>query len=125
MFSFQKRIAAVLAVTAALSLALTSCTGAKSYSSPESLIAAYTNAGGVCEDQVKAPESMVSEGAHGIFCMPSMTFMVVFNTEDHKNRYIARTGDHDGYRVAGDRWIVSGEKGDANILDQLGGKKIS
>lgn len=118
------RTVSVLVAAAALLLSLTSCSGGESYSSPESLVTAYTDAGGVCEDQLEAPESMVSEGAHGIFCMPSMTFMVVFDSEDHKNRYIARTGENDGYRIAGDRWLVSGESEDADILNKLGGKKL-
>lgn len=102
-------------------LALTGC-GA-SYSSPEALEQAYVDAGGACKAPAEIPESMLSEGAHGVLCGPPMTFLIVFDSSEAKDRYLARTGDSELISYGGDRWIASSEESD--IVSQLGGSEIS
>lgn len=108
-------------------LALAGCSAApSSYSSPEALQKAYTDAGGDCEKPMEVGEDMLSEGAHGIACGDPIVFLIVFDSEDAKNRYIARTGGSEGYRVGGERWLATGIAGDdaKESLDKLGGEPI-
>ncbi|WP_341942333.1 hypothetical protein [Microbacterium sp. LWH10-1.2] len=114
------RVAATLAL-GILATALTACSGAPaSYSSPEALKSAYVDAGGACDKTLEVGEDMLSEGAHGVFC--GFTILIVFDDEDAKNRYLARTGDVESYTVSGERWLASGD--DRDVLDKLGGSPV-
>lgn len=116
------RRAAMTLTLGALAMTLAACSsGGSGYSSPEDLKSAYVDAGGTCENGFEAGEDMLSEGAHGIIC-ESMTILIVFDSEDAKNRYLARTGSSESYTVGGDRWLALGE--DKDVLDKLGGSSI-
>ena len=114
--------AALVLMLGAMASVLVSCSGGSTaYSSPESLKDSYVEAGGSCGKPLEVGEDMLSEGAHGFIC-ESMTFLIVFDSEDAKNRYVARTGSAEVYAVGGDRWLASGD--DRDVLDKLGGRPI-
>lgn len=101
-------------------LMLTGCAGgATGYDSPEALQEAYVEAGGECANSTDLPESMVSEGAHSILC-EDLSMLIVFDSTEAKDRYVARTGDSEQERVSGERWLVSGENV-AELAGALGG----
>lgn len=102
-----------VAAIAVLALALAGCSQT-TYASPNALHKAYVDAGGPCQESPEEiPESMLSEGSHGLLCIDDevMAMLVVFDDEKAKDRYIARvdTGDYEGEIIAGDRWAVAGE----------------
>lgn len=104
-------------------LALTGCGGAPTYTSPESLADAYVEAGGDCDDPQDVPEAMLSEGAHGVLCAQPMAMLIVFDTAEAKDRYLARTGDSDLVSYGGERWLASGEVPD--VVSKLGGNEVT
>lgn len=97
--------AAALAVV----LALAGCAGEKTYDSPEALLSAYTSAGGACADPEEVPEDMVGKGAHALLCSEGVTMLLVFDSEEATNRYIAQVSGAEGEMIAGTRWVVVGE----------------
>jgi hypothetical protein len=104
-------------------LLLSGCAGTSSYSSPESLASAYVTAGGECADPQDIPEAMLSEGAHGVLCAQPLAVLIVFDSSEAKNRYLARTGDSGMISYGGDRWLASGESRD--VVSKLGGAEVA
>lgn len=115
--------AAILAVAA---LALTGCSSPATYASPESLTDAYVKHGGECSNPQDIPEAMLSEGAHGILCGggdDAMAILIVFDSTEAKDRYIARTGgDSDMVGYGGERWLALSEVSD--VVSKLGGSEV-
>lgn len=105
-------------------LALAGCSSAPSYASPESLTDAYVEHGGECDNPQEIPESMLSEGAHGMLCGgDAMAMLIVFDSTEAKNRYIARTGGDSGMvGYGGDRWLAMSEVSD--VVSKLGGSEV-
>ena len=104
-------------------LALAGCSGSTTYSSPAALADAYVEAGGECDNPQEVPESMLSEGAHGILCAQPMTMLIVFDSAENKDRYLARTGGTELISYGGERWLASGEV--ADVVSKLGGSEVS
>ena len=105
-------------------LALAGCSAeGTTYSSPEALTDAYVEAGGECDNPQEVPEAMLSEGAHGVICAQPLTTLIVFDSEEDMDRYLARTGDVEMVSYGGERWVASGEVGD--VVSKLGGSEIS
>lgn len=125
----HKSIRALLAAgaIAALAVAITACSGGgATYSSPEALKQAYVDAGGSCDNEMEVGEDMMSEGAHGIICAQPVAMLIVFDSEEAKDRYLARTGElgeSDWVTYGGERWLATGEPED--VLSNLGGSEIS
>lgn len=117
------RALAAAGAVAALAVALSACSGgATTYSSPEALKDAYVEAGGSCDDPIEVGEDMLSEGAHGIACTDPITFLIVFDSQEAKDRYVARTGESDMVSYGGERWLASSESGD--VISKLGGSQV-
>lgn len=105
-------------------LVLAGCSGGgATYSSPESLSDAYVEAGGSCDKPQKLPESMLSEGAHGVMCAQPLAMLIVFDSAEAKDRYLARTGGSEMISYGGERWLASGEVGD--VVSKLGGSEVT
>ena len=105
-----------------MAVGLTGCAASATYSSPEALKDAYVEGGGNCDEPLEVDEDMLSEGAHGIVCADPITFLIVFDSEEAQDRYIARTGEVDDYRYGGERWIASSESSD--LISKLGGSEV-
>lgn len=121
----MKRAILSLSVVA---LALAGCAPAAptdvSYDTPESLLEAYVEAGGECSEQRDIPAELMSEGAHTILCIEGVTMMIVFDSEEQANGYVADVaGNNDSEIVRGDRWVVIGESVEAYAGD-LGGRVL-
>lgn len=102
-------------------LTMTGCAATSAtYASPEALHEAYVDAGGECADPQEVPESMVGDGAHALLCIENVTMLIVFDTADAKNRYLAQTGDV-GEAISGERWAAVGP-GLHDLADTLGGE---
>jgi len=122
MVSLMKQLGVAALLLAAFTL--TGCAGGgTSYTSPESLTDAYVDAGGECDDPADVPEAMLSEGAHGILCGQPMAMLLVFDSTEAKDRYLARTGDSDMVAYGGDRWLALAEESD--VISKLGGSEIA
>jgi len=106
-----------------LLLALTSCGAPASYTSPDHLKDAYVEHGGECDSPQDVPESMLSEGSHGILCGgTSMALLIVFDSTQAKDRYLARSGAG-MVTYGGDRWVAMSETPD--VVRELGGSEIT
>ena len=116
----MKKLGAAALLIAAL--ALTGCSGASTYSSPEALTDAYVEAGGECDNPKEVPEEMLSEGAHGMLCAQPLTMLIVFDSAEAKDRYLARTGDSELHSYGGDQWLASSES--EEVVSKLGGSKV-
>lgn len=117
----MRRLGILAAAGAAL--LLTGCAGGGAiYSQPEQLAEKYIEAGGACSNPQDVPESMVGEGASTLLC-DDLTFLIVFDSEESKNGYIAAIGDSESAVVGGDRWVAVGE-GVSDKAGALGGKVI-
>lgn len=112
-----------VAVVVGLALVLTGCSGSTTYSSAEALADAFVEAGGECPTPQVIDESMLGEGAQGVLCQESATFLTVFDSADAKDRYLAETGDSQLVRFGGNHWIAAGQ--DESILGKLGGSRIN
>src|SRR4051794_27791863 len=92
------------------SMVLVGCSSAqRTYPSPSALHDAYIDAGGKCDQPEEIDEAMVGKGAHALMCMEDITMLLVFDSEEAKNRYIAQTVEGDTEAVVGERWAVVGE----------------
>ncbi|PTL73808.1 hypothetical protein C1I63_13825 [Rathayibacter caricis DSM 15933] len=113
----MKRFAPVVLVV----LLLTGCAASSTtYASPQDLQEAYSDAGGTCDDATDVPESMTSEGTHGVFCEDA-TMLLVFDDETAQNRYVARIGESDAARLTGSRWMAIAISDEVD-LDKFTGK---
>lgn len=119
-----KRIAGVTAALIVTTIALSGCGGNTRFSSPEALRDAFVEAGGDCASENEVAEEMLSEGAHGIICGPPITMLIVFDSEDAKNRYLARSGDSDSPAYGGDRWVAISIDGATDVISKLGGSQV-
>lgn len=112
----------LIAGAALVAIALSGCAGpaGASYVSPSALHTAYTDAGGECDGPSEVPEAMVGEGAHALMC-PDVTFLIVFDTDEQQNRYLASVLDGESSQaVVGERWAVISEDPSA-FAGKLGG----
>jgi|GEM_PF-5855454 len=116
------RSIASFALLAPLILLLTGCAGGATYASPSELQKAYVATGAECPEPLEVPELMVSEGAHAILC-PNVTMLIVFDSDEAKNRYLARTLDGSGdlQAVVGERWVVMSSDA-KDLAPKLGGE---
>lgn len=112
-----------IVAVAGATLLLAGCAGGgASYSQPEQLADKYVEAGGTCSNPQDVPENMMSEGASTLLC-EDLTFLIVFDSEENKNGYIAAIGDSESAVVGGDRWVAVGE-GVSDKAGALGGEVI-
>ncbi len=111
-----------LSLVAVAILLLSGCASETTYESPSALLKAYVAAGRDCPNPSAVPEAWVVEGAHGLLC-PGADFLIVFDSEASKNRYLALTldGSSELQAVVGERWVVV--TSDAKELaEKLGGE---
>lgn len=117
----MRKLGIVTLMSATLLIAGCAASGT-SYSQPEQLAEAYIAAGGECSSSMDVPESMVSDGAHSLLCEDT-TMVIVFDSEENKNGYIAAVGDSESAIVGGERWVVIGG-GVEDKASALGGTVI-
>ena len=111
-----------MALTVTALFALAGCAAAPAYETPTALLEAYQEAGGECANPREVPGELLYEGARARLCVEGITMLVVFDSEENANGYVAAvTGDAD--IVRGDRWVVVGE-GVAAFADELGGREV-
>jgi hypothetical protein len=110
---------AVVALT--FTLALTGCTQVKTYASPDQLKNAWVDAGGECDDATNVDETLLGDGANAIMCMPDVTMLIVFDSQEQLNSYLAATIKDDVAGVSGDRWVAMIDNPD-EYASKLGGK---
>ncbi len=111
----------VLALTA--TGCLTACSSQpKEYDSVGQLVTAWKAAGGPCEDPADVTEAMVGAGAHAQLCTPGVNMLLVFDSDESTNRYLASVIDGETQDViAGPRWVAVGDHA-ANYAGSLGGE---
>lgn len=118
----MRRLGGIVALVAAL--ALTGCASAKTYDTPAQLVDAFIEAGGQCADPREVEEAMVSEGAHATLCAENVDMLVVFDSEEQKNRYVALVASEETPVVAGERWVVASDDAE-DLAGPLGGEVIA
>jgi hypothetical protein len=118
----MRRLGGIVALVAAL--ALTGCASAKTYDTPDELVDAFVTAGGACKNPQEVMEAMIGEGAHATLCPDDgVNMLIVFDSEEQTNRYVADVATDGTTLVKGARWVVVSD--DAGTLaGSLGGEVV-
>ncbi|QJU54308.1 hypothetical protein SCB71_14275 [Herbiconiux sp. KACC 21604] len=119
----MKRLAGFVISLMAVAV-LAGCSGAKSYDTPSQLLDAFVAAGGTCDDPQDVMEAMVGEGAHAVLCPENIDMLIVFDSADQKNRYVAQVASEESPIVAGERWVVVSDKAE-DLAGSLGGEVVA
>lgn len=116
-------IVAAIGMGIAAAALLTGCASEKSYASAGQLRDAYQDAGGRCPNALPVPEELIGEGGHGLLCGgDTITVMVVWDTPEQHNRYLADVLDKPAmHAVVGERWALLADDAE-DVAGEFGGE---